>query len=212
MCISQNVRLLKHHFFKLVFLNVNPNFLKVPAATSIDHFLTLLPTMKGTISVLYSLIHLQYGRMIYISKQQRRNGSSDCVRFTPSISAGHELIQCKIPLRYHLTKVRRGPGYMRTFILSETDVVNLPLPIFICFGFTQFMFRSILYNFIHYLIPCQTICNFLFTWGHPRTCKINSHDETLKSFLSLLARRLLSVRWKLLPPPTHHSWRHFLLC
>lgn len=39
-------------------LNVHPNFHNGPAAISIDHLLTRLPTMKGMMCVLYSLPHL----------------------------------------------------------------------------------------------------------------------------------------------------------
>ncbi|KAA0701525.1 LINE-1 reverse transcriptase -like protein [Triplophysa tibetana] len=223
--LSDKFHLPRQHFFRYLQVrsfirNLSPNFPSLPEASLIDSFLTPLPTIKGAISRLYNLIYsLQLTPQHKIKFQWEEDLGEEISEelwdailrrvHSSSICARHGLTQCKIIHRAHLTRVRLSKIY------KDVDPMCIrchQAPATHAHMFwscpSLFNFWTQIFNSISVCIGVQfdpTACTALFG-VLPPTLQLPKYKADFVAFISLLARRLILLRWKSPAPPSHSSW------
>lgn len=222
--LSDKLALPKNNFFRYLQIrsfvrNVYPSFPNLPEPTALDPFLTPLPAMRGMISMLYNLIHsinpasLRTIRTLWENDLQCELADDvwdECLRLvhSSSISARHGLLQCKILHRCHLTKVRLSKIY------GDVDPIcdrcrQYPATYFHMFWACPSLntFWLEIFNVISQIssvsfTPSAVTALFGITLipAVPK-CKRNQ-----VAFVTLLARRLILMKWKSPTPPSWHVW------
>lgn len=127
---------------------------------------------------------------------------------TSSISARHGLIQCKIVHRYHLTKVRLAkfdtnvnPTCDRCLQLPATYIHMF----WSCSSLSKFWHE--VFNTISQIISLQISPSVLTAlFGITLVPSVPQHQQNFIAFVTLIARRLILLKWKSPAPPTFHSW------
>lgn len=221
--LSELFSLPRHHFFRYLQIrsfirSKYPKFPNLPEDTPLDAFLTQAPMMKGMISYIYSQIQALSSTSLNSVKalweEELGEGISeelwgDILKrvHTSSACARHGLIQCKVVHRTHWTKVRLSKIYDNIDPSCEK-----------C--------HQIPANHLHMFWSCPSLYNYwtaIFNtltevtgtliepnaitalFGIPQL-PLPRLQADLIAFVTLLARRLILMRWKSPIPPSHTLW------
>lgn len=220
----------KHHFFRYLQIRsyirrIDPHFPVLPCQTQFDIFLRPFPALKGALTILYRKIrslqttslnsikltweeelHESIPNEIWNSALERIHKSSICAR--------HSLIQCKIIHRAHWTNDRLakiykdlGPGCLRC-TQSPANHTHMFWACPSLVTFWEAVFSTI-----------SDVCGaeidphpFIALFGVP--CPALQLAKTKKDFIAfvtLLARRLILLKWKSPAPPSYENWVHSVL-
>lgn len=223
--LSEKFDLPKHHLFRFFqirsfVINTFPRFPNVPIESPLDTFLKPAPALKGLMSYFYSHIHslcltsldsiketweVELGEEIpggvWEVALQRVHKSSICAK--------HGLIQCKIIHRAHLTKVRLAkihkdvdPSCDRCH-QAPANHVHMFWSCSALLSFWRDIFASLSQVTGKVIEPNPMTALF---GTPPPPVPPSSSDATFIAFVTLLARRLILLRWRSPSPPSHTLW------
>lgn len=222
--LSERYTLPRRDFFRYLQIrsfarSVNPTFPNLPDTTSLDSFVTPLSSANGLISTLYNLIHsLRPTTLLSVKKQWEGELGSEISSETweiilrrihsSSICARHGLIQCKIVHRIHFTKVRLAkifdvdPSCDRCHQAPATHVhMFWSCP-------SLYNYWSEIFNTISICIktPLDLNASTALFGVPPIDTSLSKYKADFIAFTTLLARRLILLRWKSSSPPSHSQW------
>lgn len=215
----------RHHFFRFLQIrsyvrNLDPRFPTLPGETQLDTFLTPLPTLKGTLSIIYRQIcSLRIASLNDIKsswEEELGEGISDGLWeralgrvHTSSVCARHGLIQCKIIHRAHWTKARLAKIYKDinpNCVRCNQSPAN-HVHMFWCCSSLDGFWKDIFSTLSE---VCDTQIKpdpFIALFGVPSpTLQLTNINKDFIAFVTLLARRLVLLSWKSSVPPSHALW------
>lgn len=223
--LSVKFGLPRSHFFRFLQIrsyvrSLDPRFPTLPGETQFDIFLTPLPTLKGSLSIIYrQLCSLQSTSLSNIKsswEEELGEEISDDVWenalkkvHTSSICARHALIQCKIIHRAHWTTMRLSRIYKDVnpnCIRCNQSPANHVHMFWSCpslIGFWKDIFDT-LSEICHTQVEPDPL-TALFGVSSP-TIQLTNMNKGVIAFVTLLARRLILLRWKSSVPPSHALW------
>ena len=213
----------RHHFFR--YLQTRSfacgryaNFPNVPGNNPLDKFLVQVPVRRGIISYFYNLIYslsstagnnlkghweedlgMEISEDLWSKVLSRVHSSSVCAR--------HGLIQCKVVHRTHWTKARLARIYENIDPTCEkchqTPVTHAHM----------FWSCASLNTFWTDIFATLTELTGMPIEPNPMTAlfgisevPMSRTQADLIAFVTLLARRLILMKWKSPTPPSHTQW------
>lgn len=193
-------------------------FPKLPEATTLDNILDINVYKKGVVTEIYSLLFqspsmsilkshweddlgIKISDDLWTSILQRVHSSSICARHGP--------IQFKVLHRLHISKEKLSkfyPGSDPTCNCCKADFGSLLHTFWTCPSHNNY-WASIFNTFsVVYKIKFpQSALTALFGVIPTDISTVQLHSNAI-AFASLLARRLILLRWKQESPPTHDQW------
>ena len=222
--LSEKYDLPRSHLFRFFQIrhfiqNQNPIFPSRPPETLIDSLLSLNPERKRLISSIFSLIDDAVGTPATHPKDawERELGTVLSDDFweqvlelvhSSSICARHGLIQCKIVHRVHYTNLRLSRIYANVSDScnrcnqSPADHTHMFWSCPRLATFWSEIFNTLNTAYGTAISPDPLLALFGTTL-QPFTCKAM---QQVFAFTTLLARRLILLRWKHVKPPSHGAW------
>ena len=222
--LSQRFNLPKSHLFRYFqirhFLQKqSPEFPNQPIHSEIDSILSLDPNAKGLISNIHTEIDsvrpepvatlkLAWERDLGLELTEVVWGRVLGLVHMSSICARHSLIQCKIVHRIHYTNARLArifPGTSDACNRCKQSPADLIHMFWTCPHLSEF-WTSIFTSFTEIAgvdIPPDPLTAL---FGVPCGNNTPLYLNRIMSFTSLLARRLILLKWKHVFPPTHFTW------
>lgn len=197
-----------------------PSFPSLPQDSSLDVFLKPTPMLKNMISYILAQIHsLQISSLNSIKvlweedlgltlTDELWKAILDRVHHS-SICARHAVIQCKIVHRAHLTKARLSKIFPNTDPTCErchqadATLIHMFWECSKLFPYWTNIFDTISKVYKKNIEPNPVIALFGVTSQIP---SLSSGEKSFIAFVSLLARRLILLKWKSVAPPTHVHW------
>lgn len=223
--LSKKFGLPKQHLFRYFQIrsfvkNTFPQFPNAPPETALDSFLKPAPALKGMIAYLYTNIHsLRLVSLKAIKDLWELELGVDIPEDTwkialknvhkSSICAKHGLTQCKIIHRAHLTKVRLAKMYKDVdptcdrCHLAPANHVHMFWSCPSLYRFWKDLFASISRIVGRTIEPNPLTAIF---GAPPSTVPSTSSEAEVIGFVTLLARRLILLRWKSPHAPSHTLW------
>lgn len=223
--LSGKFGLPKQHLFRFFqirsFVNSRfPQFPNTPTDSPLDTFLKPVPVLKGMISYFYTRIHLL--RLVSLASikalweldlgeeisEELWEEALDKVHKS-SICARHGLIQCKIIHRAHFTKVRLSKIYQDVDPTCDrcrqapASHVHMFWSCPALYSYWREIFRSLSKVTQKSIEPNAMIALF---GTSPPTISLSSSEAAFVAFVTLLARRLILLKWKSPIPPSHTLW------
>lgn len=223
LCLKFNLP--KSHWFRYLqvrdFLcKILPQFPSLPPANSCDALLKRPLSFKGMISALYKeILHMQRSSSLSVKRDWELDLGETIPddlwqsilkrAHTSSICARHSFMQCKIIHRTHWTKVKISkffpdvsPSCNRCKMIPATHAHMF----WTCAALEEFwslIFKTISDCLNKKVAPCP----FIALFGTSRvTLTLSKSEADCIAFVTLLARRLILLRWKGASPPTFTHW------
>uniref|UniRef100_A0A3B1IPQ1 Reverse transcriptase domain-containing protein n=1 Tax=Astyanax mexicanus TaxID=7994 RepID=A0A3B1IPQ1_ASTMX len=215
----------KNNFFRYLQVrsfasSVNPQFPSAPEPTALDTFLKPLPIFKKMISQLYNLISSVQVTCLSNLKVQWEKDLGVLLTedewqqilyriHSSSFCAKHGMIQCKLFHRVYWTKARLNKIYPDTDPLCDRchrDTASLIHMFWLCpslFKFWTEIFSTLSEVFGMQLDPNPVTAIFGVL---PSALLMSKHHSDFVAFVTLLARRLILLKWKLSAPPMYSEW------
>ena len=223
--LSTKYTLPRSNFFRYLQIrsfvrNVSPQFPNLPETVPVDSLLRPLPNTKGMISAMYILISsLRPTSLQHIKNMWEEDIGEEITEdlwegilhrvHSSSISARHGLIQCKIVHRTHFTKVRLAKIYDNidpTCDRCHQAPATYSHMFWTCPSLHTFwseVFGTIS-NSID--IPIDPVAMTALFGVLPIDLTLPRYKTDLIAFTTLLARRLILLKWKSSSPPSHSLW------
>ncbi|XP_058262277.1 uncharacterized protein LOC131363589 [Hemibagrus wyckioides] len=213
--LSSKYNLPSHHLFR--FFQIRdyvkkqfPHFPNRPPENLTESLLTVGTATKRSISVLYGLmwsassqpptaVRAAWEDGLNIKFEENEWETALSLVHSSSICTRHSLIQCKVLYKIHYTNARLA----RIFpILSPANHVHM---FWSCPKLTSFwthIFDTLTRAYEHIIVPnpLSAIFSMSLITDLPGAAK-----QAL-AFTTLLARKLILLRWKLAHPPSHKHW------
>lgn len=228
--LSEKYSLSRPHFFRYLQVrnfvrNISPQFPNLPDPVPIDSFLKPVPCTKGMISVLYMLISSLRPNSLQNTKHRWEEDLGEEITeelwdvilrrvHSSSICSRHGLIQCKIVHRTHLTKVRLSKIYGNidpTCDRCHQAPATHSHMFWSCpslHGFWSEIFETISNSIDIPIEPTALTALFGVT---PTELVLPRYKADLIAFTTLLARRLVLLKWKHPTSPSHSVWLRDIL-
>lgn len=223
--LSEKFSLPKRHFFR--YLQVRSfvahrfsQFPAMPPDSPVDIFLKPTSTFKGVISLIYSQIHSL--RMASLASIKALWEDDLGVVFDDgmwgnilnkvhhsSVCAKHGLIQCKVLHRAHLTKIKLSKIYKDVdptcdrCHLAAASHIHMFWSCSALFSYWQRIFDTLSDVTGKRMEPNAVTALFGVISA---TAPFSLEERSFIAFVSLLARRLILLKWKSATPPSHLHW------
>ncbi len=197
----------------------------LPPSSLLESIIDLSPYSKGTIGRIYSVIN-SYNLEPLDQLKRKWEVELDiefseelwqCILnniYASSICLKHRVIQFKIVHRLHWSKVKLAkfkPNLDPNCDRCEMEPGTLSHMFWLCprlRDFWQLVFKFLSDTLKTYIEPEAIISIFGIT---PQSLCLNQSNKNLIAFTTLLARRLILLKWKEKSPPTFKQWLKDLL-
>uniref|UniRef100_A0A669D0H5 Reverse transcriptase domain-containing protein n=1 Tax=Oreochromis niloticus TaxID=8128 RepID=A0A669D0H5_ORENI len=229
--LSEKFNLPRTHLFRYLqtrqFLQSQiPNFPVAPDASPGDMLLTLIPTRKGFISLIYDRLVSMNGSSIDRIKtawEQDLNQSLSMDTWdlilklvnSTSLCARHCLLQFKVVHRFHLSKVKLSRMYPNVDPIcdkcgsAEASLIHMFWTCPSLEGFWTDIFQTLSLIIGHHMDPDPLVA--LFGTTGEADARLTSSQRCMLSFASLVARHAILLRWRGAPLPTQAQWLRGLM-
>lgn len=227
--LSRRFDLPKSHLFRFFQIrhyirNQNPKFPSRPPETLMDSLLALDPERKRLISSIYCLINSAIDSPASSPKDswERELGTTLPDEYwqrvlqsvhSSSICARHGLIQCKIVHKVHYTNLRLSriyPNVADSCNRCKQSPADHTHMFWSCPGLATFwseIFQTLNTAYNTTVVPEPLLALFGVSL-QPFASGVMQH---VLAFTTLLARRLILLKWKCVQPPSHNRWVKELL-
>ena len=222
--LSEKYSLPKPQFFRYLQIrslarSLYPNFPNAPPASLTDSLFMPLPNIKGMISYIYNSMYTLRPVSLNLIKTQWEEDLGDEISdelwesilhrvHSSSICAKHGLIQCKIVHRIHWTRVKLSqifPDVDPTCERCHSSPASLAHTLWSCPNLHEYWSKvfDILSDVLELTIspsPFTALFGVL-----PPTVPLSSYKADFVAFITLVARRLILLRWKSSNAPSFSS-------
>lgn len=223
--LTQKFNILPTHFFRYLqirnFMHSRyPQFPNLPAETTLDKILDINVGNKGVIRVLYNIFLSMHSPSLSIIRSQWEDDLASEITdqtwqsilhrvHSSSICAKHGLLQFKVLHRLHLSKEKLAkiyPGVDPMCSRCKIAIGSLIHSFWTCpnlHNYWMSVFNTFSEVFGVDLTPCPLIALFGVV---PEGINLSRHYSDAIAFASLIARRLILMKWKQEASPTHVQW------
>ena len=219
--LSEKYSLPKPQFFRYLQIrslarSLYPNFPNAPPSSLTDSLFMPLPNIKGMISYIYNSMYTLRPVSLNLIKTQWEEDLGDeisdelwdSILHRASICAKHGLIQCKIVHRIHWTRVKLSqifPDVDPTCERCHSSPASLAHTLWSCPSLHEYWSKvfDILSDVLELTIspsPFTALFGVL-----PPTVPLSSYKADFVAFITLVARRLILLRWKSSNAPSFSS-------
>lgn len=222
--LSKKYSLPTPHFFRYLQIrslvrSLFPNFPNIPPTNPTDSLFMPLPNVRGMISYIYNKMYALRPVSLNLTKSQWEEDLGENISdevwdsalhrvHSSSICARHGVIQCKIVHRIHWTRVKLSqffPDVDPTCERCHLAPASLAHTLWFCpnlHGYWSKVFEMLSSVLEQTISPSPFIALFGVL---PPTIPLSSYKADFVAFITLIARRLILLRWKSANAPSFNS-------